>query len=214
MLRAWPSGGGECAALHLCHGWEVRDRRVGVMSTRPAAVHQALLFRQLTGHVTVLEHTGPPLTAEQRAQLDAVGIAVVRGEVVAVESAGDHVTGFRLADGTVIALDAVVVAPICYAHADLLAPLGLHPAEFRAGDALMGTYVSNKPGGATSVAGVYVAGNVADVQEQVISAAAAGLTAAATINGVSWESNCSTGATHRSFRPSSAPWAIALRREL
>ncbi len=113
----------------------MRDRRVGVMSTGPAAVHQALLFRQLTGHVTVLEHTGPPLTAEQRAQLDAVGIAVVQGEVVAVESAGDHVTGVRLADGTVIALDAVVVAPICYARADLLAPLGLHPAEFRAGDA-------------------------------------------------------------------------------
>ncbi len=165
-----------------CHGWEVRDQRVGVLSTGPATVYQALLFRQLTGHVTVLEHTGPQLTAEQRAQLDTVGIAVAQGEVAAVESTGDHLTGVRIADGTVIALDAVVVAPICRARADLLAPLGLLPAEFRVGDALMGTYVPSGPGGATSVQGVYVAGNVADVQAQVISAAAAGLTAAATIN--------------------------------
>ena len=27
-----------------CHGWEVRDQRIGILSDRPAAVHQALLF--------------------------------------------------------------------------------------------------------------------------------------------------------------------------
>ena len=109
-----------------------------------------------------------------------------------------------------------MIASICYTRADLLAPLGLQPAEFRVGDALMGTYVPSEPRWSDVRPGVYVA----DVQAQVISAAAAGLAAAATINGVSWESNCSTGATHRSrqpvpvlggillsFRPSSAPRA-------
>src|SRR3990170_4299848 len=28
-----------------CHGWEVRDRALGVLATSPLAVHQALLFR-------------------------------------------------------------------------------------------------------------------------------------------------------------------------
>lgn len=37
-----------------------------------------------------------------------------------------------------------MIASICYTRADLLAPLGLQPAEFRVGDALMGTYVSQR----------------------------------------------------------------------
>ena len=50
------------------------------------------------------------------------------------------------------------------------------------GDTLMGTYVAAGPGGSTPVPGLYVAGNIADVQAQVISAAAAGLMAGAAIN--------------------------------
>jgi len=41
-----------------CHGWEVRDRRIGVLATGPMAVHQALLFRQLSPHVTVSSTPG------------------------------------------------------------------------------------------------------------------------------------------------------------
>jgi thioredoxin reductase len=69
-----------------CHGWEVRDKRIGVLATGPTALHQALLFRQLG------------------------------------------------------------------------------------------------PTGATAVPGVWVAGNLTDIQAQVITAAAAGLTAGAAIN--------------------------------
>src|SRR5690606_26778040 len=29
-----------------CHGWEVRDRAIGVLASGPMSVHQALLFRQ------------------------------------------------------------------------------------------------------------------------------------------------------------------------
>jgi len=43
-------------------------------------------------------------------------------------------------------------------------------------------YVPADPTGATAVPGVWVAGNVADLRAQVISAAAAGLNTAAAIN--------------------------------
>ena len=43
-----------------CHGWEVRDRAVGVLASGPMSVHQALLFRQLTADVTFFSHTLPP----------------------------------------------------------------------------------------------------------------------------------------------------------
>ena len=44
-----------------CHGWEVRDQAIGILATGPTAVHQALLFRQLSDDVTFFRHTGPDL---------------------------------------------------------------------------------------------------------------------------------------------------------
>ncbi len=69
-----------------------------------------------------------------------------------------------------------------HARAELLAPLGLEPAELRHGDDLIGTYIEADPVGATAVPGVWVAGNLANLQAQVITAAAAGLAAGAAIN--------------------------------
>jgi thioredoxin reductase len=165
-----------------CHGWEVRDKRVGILATGPGAVHQALLFRQLTPDVTVLRHTAAPFAAEQAGQLSALGIAVIDGLVTQVEASDGRLTGIRLAGGTRVALDALIVAPRFVANADLLAPFGLAPEQMSSGGQVIATRIAADPSGATSVPGIYVAGNVADPQAQVITSAAAGLTAGAAIN--------------------------------
>jgi thioredoxin reductase len=166
-----------------CHGWEVRDQRIGILATGPAAAHQALLFRQLSPHVTVLAHTALELTSEQQEQFGALGIGVIEGPVTGVETEDGGLIGVRLADGARVALDALIVAPRMTANAELLAPLGLTPTEVRMGEQVMGTQIEADPSGATSVPGVWVAGNLANIAAQVITSAAAGLTAAAAING-------------------------------
>jgi thioredoxin reductase len=165
-----------------CHGWEVRDKRIGVLATGPTAVHQALLFRQLSLHVTLLSHSGPALDGEQRDQLEARGITVTEGTVTEIEADPAGLTGVRLAGGRHVELDAVVAAPRMHARAELLAPLGLKPAEVLIGDYLVGTHIEADPTGATAVPGVWVAGNLATLQAQVITSAAAGLAAGAAIN--------------------------------
>ena len=165
-----------------CHGWEVRDQRVGILATGPTAVHQALLFRQLSPHVTLLQHTGPIPDDQQREQLTARGITVTAGPVEEIEADASGLTGVRLADGRHLPLDAVIVAPFMRARAELLEPLGLKPAEMRIGGHAVGTYIESGPTGATVVPGVWVAGNLANIQAQVITSAAAGLTAGAAIN--------------------------------
>ena len=165
-----------------CHGWEVRDKRIGILATGPASVHQALLFRQLSSHVTLLQHTGPALTGEQSEQLTARGITVTEGMVEEIEAGASGLTGVRLAGGRRVALDAVIVAPRMMARAELLAPLGLKPAEVWLGEYVIGTHIEADPSGATAVPGVWVAGNLANIQAQVITAAAAGLAAGAAIN--------------------------------
>jgi thioredoxin reductase len=165
-----------------CHGWEVRDQRVGILSTGPAAVHQALLFQQLSPHVTLLRHTGPAPDAEQRTMLEALGVAIADGEVEQVEADASGLTGVVLAGGGHLALDAVVVAPRVEARAELLEPLGLKPVEVLIGEHPVGTRIEADRTGVTAVPGVWVAGNLTDPQAQVMGAAAAGLMAGAVIN--------------------------------
>ena len=165
-----------------CHGWEVRDRPVGVLASGPMAVHAALLWRQWTADVTLFRHAAPELVGADREQLIARDVTVVDGTVTALEVRDDRLVGVRLADGRVVGREALVVTPQLTARADLLAQLGLAPSEHRMGDHPIGTYAAGDRTGATAVPGVWVAGNVADPTDQLISAAAAGTRAAAAIN--------------------------------
>ncbi|MFI7705014.1 FAD-dependent oxidoreductase [Nonomuraea sp. NPDC049480] len=165
-----------------CHGWEVRDQAIGVLATGPLAVHQALLWRQWSDDVTLFLHTGPELGEEQREQLAARDVAVVEGEVTELDVAGDALAGLRLADGRVVACRALAVATRLTARADLLAGLGLETEEQEMAGHVIGTRIPADATGATSVPGVWVAGNAASVTDQVIAAAAGGVRAAAAVN--------------------------------
>ncbi|MGI5129572.1 NAD(P)/FAD-dependent oxidoreductase [Pseudonocardia sp. CA-107938] len=160
-----------------CHGWEVRDRRIGVLGTGVGAVDQALLFRQWTEDLVLFLHTSADPTPEQWEQLAARDVQVVDGEVVELVIDGDRLAAVRLASGTEVAVDALAVRPRFAARGDLLAGLGIEVAEHP-----MGEYVPADPTGATAVPGVWVAGNVTDLAAAVVQSAAGGMTAATRIN--------------------------------
>lgn len=162
-----------------CHGWEVRDQAIGVLATGPMALHQALLFRQLSADVTYFAHTVEPPAGDAAEQLDALGVRVVTGEVAGLEVAGDRLAGVRLADGTVVPRQALAVATRMVARAGLLADLGLRAVEHPSG---MGEHIPADATGRTDVPGVWVAGNVTDMTAQVHAASSAGAMAGAQIN--------------------------------
>ncbi|MFE3541920.1 NAD(P)/FAD-dependent oxidoreductase [Nocardia sp. NPDC059177] len=161
-----------------CHGWEVRDQRIGILASSVMSVHQALLFSQLSDDIVFLAHTADPLSPEDAEKLAARGIRIVEGEVAEV-LATDRITGVRLADGTVVDRDALVVAPRMNTRATFLADLGLTPEPHPFG---MGDHIPADPVGRTSVPGVWIAGNATDPSAQVGAAAAAGAMAGAQIN--------------------------------
>jgi len=164
-----------------CHGWEVRDRAIGVLGG-PMGLHQALLWRQWCDDVTLFPHIGPALTVEEREQLAARGVTVVDGEVTGLETAAGRLTGIRMADGAVVARQALAVGTRMVARSDVLTSLGLAAEPLEMLGAEVGSFVAADPMGVTAVPGVWVAGNVTDLRAQVIVSAAAGLTAAAQIN--------------------------------
>jgi thioredoxin reductase/SAM-dependent methyltransferase len=193
-----PRWGRDVLHCPYCHGWEVRDRRIGVLATGPGAAQRANLWRQLSPHVLLLLHGAEVPAAAEAERLAARGIAVVDEPVAAVEVADDRLTGVRLASGEVVPLDALVVTPRFTARAGLLESLGLTPVEAEIGGHVVGSRIPADPTGATAVPGVWVAGNAADVLAQVMTAAAGGLAAGAAINADLVEED--TGAAVAAYR--------------
>ncbi|WP_432022080.1 NAD(P)/FAD-dependent oxidoreductase [Streptomyces parvus] len=175
--------GREVLHCPYCHGHEVADRPIGVLASGPLAVHQALMWRQWSDDVTLFLHTGPEPTEEEYEQLAARGVAVVDGEVTGLEVADDRFTGVTLASGRVVPREALVVQARFTARSAVLESLGLKPVVQEMGGVVIGSYIPTDPTGATEVPGVWAAGNVTRLTEQVIGAAAAGLMAAGAVNG-------------------------------
>jgi thioredoxin reductase len=158
-----------------CHGYEVRDQALGVIGTIPESVQHALLVRQWSDDVTFLAHDHA-LTADERAALSARGIAIAEGVVERLLVHDDRLRGAELSGGGVVPLAALFVRPGNRPHPDGLAE-SLGCARDGAGFLLV------DPSGATSVPGVWAAGNAVDPRAQVIMAAGAGSAAAMAING-------------------------------
>jgi thioredoxin reductase len=145
-----------------------------VLGTLPGSVEHAHLVRQWSDDLVFFAHTYP-ITAEERAELAARGIAVVDGLVAGLAVEDDRLAGVRLGDGRVVPRAAVFVRPAVRPHDDgLLIALGcrLDPSGF----------VSVDGTGRTSVPGVWAVGNAANPRAQVITAAGEGSAAAIAVN--------------------------------
>ena len=163
----------------FCFGWELRDARLGVLaSASPQAVAQALMWRQWSPHIIVLQHSAPPAADDLREQLAARGIDVIEGRVVGLEVHDDRLRGVRLDDGRHVELDAVVVGQWMQARHALLDDLGVDFVDHPAG---IGSAAHADAMG-MAAPGVWVAGNTADVTLGVLQSAASGVSAAAAIN--------------------------------
>ena len=72
-----------------CHGWEVRDQPLGVLGTDPGSWSTPLLIRQWSDDVVFFTHTYP-LTAAERAALEARGVHVIDGLVARLSVVDDR----------------------------------------------------------------------------------------------------------------------------
>lgn len=166
----------------FCHGWEARDRAIGILGGGPMAMHATLLWRQISPDVTLFRHSAPALTEEQAEQLAALGVRVVDGEVTELVVRDDRLIGVRLRSGEVIPREILVAASVVHARTELLAELGLAPATLEMAGQVLATHLQAGPVGSTEVSGIWIAGNVADPMGQVITAAADGMRAGAAIH--------------------------------
>ncbi|MDA8370944.1 MAG: NAD(P)/FAD-dependent oxidoreductase [Nocardiopsaceae bacterium] len=159
-----------------CHGWEIRDQRIGLLATGPMSAMQALLFHQWSGQMRFFPN-GTEFPTAELDKLAAVGITVTPGPVTGLEVTDDQLTGVRMQDGTRIEVDALAVPALTRARLNGLEGLGVEVTTSAAGVAVVAD-----PAGHTSVPGVWAAGNVVNPSMQVSEAAANGARVAMTVN--------------------------------
>jgi thioredoxin reductase len=160
-----------------CHGYEVADQPIGILAGDPATTTESLahahIIRQWSDDVVFFAN-GATLTAAQREQLVARAIGIVDEPVVSLAVEDDHLTGVVIDGGRIVPRTAVFVRPQFVPNDTLLVDLGCTVRDTG--------WVQVDGTGATSVPGVWAAGNATNPRAQVITAAGEGSAAAIAIN--------------------------------
>ena len=154
-----------------CHGYEIADGMLGVLATMPGSVHQALLVADW-GEVVLFANDAFTLDDRQRADLDARGVRI---EYTPVRSIATHADGHELvhlADGRDVPVAALFVATRTRPSSPLAAQLG---CAFDEGP--QGPIIRIDAKQATTVAGVFAAGDAANAMSNATLASAAGVMA-------------------------------------
>jgi len=159
-----------------CHGFEVADRRLGVLSTSPMSVHHAALVADW-GPVTFLLNGPDTLSDEDRVLLERRGVTVVDGVVSHLEGEGQDLSAVVLADGRRVSIDALFAGPRTRPASPLAEQLG---CAFD--DGMMGPVVRTDATKLTTVPGVYAAGDTAIAFQNATFASADGVLAGVAVH--------------------------------
>ncbi|CAQ01001.1 NAD(P)/FAD-dependent oxidoreductase [Clavibacter sepedonicus] len=180
LAAHWGAGVVVCP---YCDGYEVRDRRIGVLATGPGSLHHVQMLRQWSADITFLvaggTADGAPLEidAATRAGIDARGIRVEEAAAVRVLGERGALEGVELADGRILELDSLFAMPGVAPRDGFARALGAATEETP-----WGPFVAADPTGQTSVPGLLIAGNASSGSANVPVAMAAGTMAGAMAN--------------------------------
>ena len=161
------------SVLHCpyCHGYELNRQPMGVLARDEMALHQATMLPDW-GPTTLFTNGQLQLTDDQRSTLATRGVAVEETPVAALLGPGTALEAVQMEDGREIALSGLFLAPQTAPSCNLAEQLG---CETR--DGPTGPYLAVDPMQATSVPGVFAAGDLASPMPNATLAAAAGVMA-------------------------------------
>ncbi|WP_050469827.1 NAD(P)/FAD-dependent oxidoreductase [Herbaspirillum chlorophenolicum] len=160
-------------AIHCpyCHGYEVRDRKLGVIATTPLSAHQGLMLPDW-GPTTYFTQGQYEPEEQELKQMAKRGVTIERTPVIEVLGSAPDIEALRLADGRTVEIGAVFVGPRVHMASPLAMQLG---CAFEQGP--MGPYIRTDELRQTSVKHVFAAGDAAAAFHNATMASAAGVMA-------------------------------------
>lgn len=157
-----------------CDGWEMRGKRIAVYGRRQRGLHMARAMTAWASDIVLCTDGHAGYTADERRALARNGVTIKEKRIAELRGQRGRLTAVIFQDGEALPRDALFFDTPSREQSKLAQSLG---CQFgRSGGVLCGDYE------ATSVPGVFVAGNIIrDVQLSIV-AAAEGARAAFGIN--------------------------------
>lgn len=151
-----------------CHGYELKDRSLGVLATSELAYHQAAMIPDW-GATTLFTQGQFKPEGEVLDHLISRGVSIEESPVTHVIGDGEHIQHVLLADGRTIPIKGLYVAPRVIVASPLIGMLNLETVETP-----MGTMVTVNDLKESSVKGVFVAGDLSNAMQSGTLAIASG----------------------------------------
>lgn len=156
-----------------CHGYEFLGRPLGVLSLMPLSAHQATLIPDW-GPTTFFLNGGELPDEETRARLAARKVTIEPTPIVGLEGEAPHLAGIRLADGRLVEIAALYLAPSTSLRSPIAGQLGCALE-----DGPFGPIIRTDSMKMTTVSGLYAAGDIASARHNATFASADGVMAGA-----------------------------------
>ncbi|MDZ5450981.1 NAD(P)/FAD-dependent oxidoreductase [Labrys sp. ZIDIC5] len=154
-----------------CHGYEVADRRLGVIANHPMSAHQAVLVSDWGPTVYFTQGRFEP-DEDLLPLFRARNIEVEQSPAVEIIGTGTAIEAVRCTNGLTVPVGAIFTAPRTCLTSPLAEQLGC-----RIEDGPLGPLVSVDDQKRTSVEGVFAAGDVTSMMANATMASAAGVMA-------------------------------------
>lgn len=161
------------SVLHCpyCHGYELNGQPIGVVARSEMALHQAMLLPDW-GQTTLFTQSLIEVGAQEREMLLSRGVEIETAPIEELLGPSPSLEGVRLADGRTVALAALFLAPQTEPSSDLWRQLGCAVSE-----GMTGPIIEVDAMQATTVPGVFAAGDLATSMPNATRAASAGVLA-------------------------------------
>ncbi len=173
------NGFAECwgiSVLHCpyCHGYEVRNTRIGLLGNGDLAFELTRLLSNWTKDLVLFTNGTSTLTNEQKSKIEAHQITIIEDEIKEIDHKQGYIEQLVLQNGKTEKINAMFARGSFKQHCDIPFELGCELTEQG--------YIKIDDFQRTSISGVYAAGDNTTMFRAVSAAVAAGTKAGALIN--------------------------------
>ncbi|TGN09713.1 NAD(P)/FAD-dependent oxidoreductase [Leptospira ilyithenensis] len=157
-----------------CHGYEVRDQKLGVFANGDIGYESIKLISQWSKNLTFFTNGQSSLSKEQNWKLNEKKIKIIETEISSIENNNGYLTKILLKDGKIEPLDALMARVPFVQHSHLPLDLGVELDEIG--------YIKVDGFNKTNLKGVYAAGDNTTMLRSLAAAIASGTLSGAMIN--------------------------------
>ncbi|MET4080220.1 thioredoxin reductase [Pedobacter sp. UYP30] len=172
-------GFAECWGISMvhcpyCHGYELRNRKTGIMANGERAFHLASLVSNLTNDITILTSGKADFKPEQVLKLRNHNIKIIESEITEIKHHNGYVENVIFRDGNTIDFEGIYAALPFTQHSKIPFSLGCELTDQG--------YISVDGFQKTTLEGVYACGDNSTMMRSVANAVANGNLVGAMVN--------------------------------